>query len=54
MDALVGLDLAVNPIETPYELADFFIGLVRFGFIDLAGADHSWEGPRLLDTVAGK
>ena len=52
--ALVGLDLAVNPIETPYELADFFIGLVSFGFIDLAGDDHSWEGPRLLDTVAGK
>ena len=52
--ALVGFDIAVNPIETPYELVDFAVGLVSLGFIDLAGDDHSWEGPRLLDTVAAE
>ena len=52
--AIVGLDVAVNLIETPYELADFAVGLVSLGFIDLAGDDYTWEGPKLLDTVARK
>lgn len=51
---IVGLDLAVNLIETPFELADFFVGLVTLGFVDLGGDDHSWEGPKLLDTVAAR
>jgi hypothetical protein len=51
---LVGFDLAINLIETPYEMVDFVIGLATLGFIDLAGDDYTWEGPKLLDTVAGK
>ena len=52
--AIVGLDIAVNLIETPYELVDFVAGLASLGFVDLAGDDYTWEGPKLLDTVAGR
>ena len=51
---VVGLDLAVNLVETPLELADFLAGMVTLGFYDPAGDDHSWEGPKLLDTVAAQ
>lgn len=53
----VGGDFSINLIETPYEVLDFFIGLGTLGFVDIAGDDYTWEGPKLLDTVdtvAGK
>ena len=51
---VVGLDLAVNLVETPLELADFLVGMITLGFYDPAGDDHRWEGPKLLDTVAAQ
>ena len=51
---VVGLDLAVNLIESPLELADFLAGVITLGFYDPAGDDHRWEGPKLLDTVAAQ
>ena len=45
---VIGFDVVVNLIETPFELADFFAGLV---LVDLAGDDEVWTGPRLFDTA---
>ena len=51
---VVGLDVAINLVETPLELVDFLVGVVTIGLYDPAGDDHRWEGPRLLDTVAAQ
>jgi hypothetical protein len=45
---VIGFDVVVNPIQTPFEIADFFTGIFA---VDLAGDDQVWVGPRLFDTA---
>lgn len=51
---IVGFDVGLNLIETPFELVDFVVGLATLGIVDIASDDHQWEGPKLLDSVAGR
>lgn len=46
---VIGFDIVINPIQTPYEIADFFAGIFTF---DFAGDDEVWAGPHLFDTVS--
>jgi hypothetical protein len=45
---IIGFEITLNLIQTPFEIADFFAGIAGF---DPAGDDEHWVGPRLFDTA---